>query len=75
MNNANKSVSARTAVDTVNSSMLLLQKKNDRFSCRMEEAYKWKEELTPHGKKLIDEIFKNVDIVNIPFLSSMVLNA
>ena len=27
----------------------------------MEEAYNWKEELTPHGLRLRDEIFKNVE--------------
>jgi hypothetical protein len=61
MNNANKSVRARTAVDPVNSSMLLLQKENERFLSHREEAYKWKEELTPHGLKLQDEIFKKVE--------------
>ena len=61
MNNVNKSVRARTAVDPVNSSMLLLQKENDRFLSHMEEAYNWKEELTPHGLKLQDEIFKKVE--------------
>jgi len=60
MNNANKSVRAQTAVDPVNSSMLLLQKENERFLSHREEAYKWKEELTPHGLKLRDEIFKKV---------------
>jgi hypothetical protein len=61
MNNANKSVRARTAVDPVNSSMLLLQKENERFLSHREEAYQWKEELTPHGVKLRDEIFKKVE--------------
>ncbi len=60
MNNTNKSVRAQTAVDPVNSSMLLLKKENVRFLSHREEAYKWKEELTPHGLKLQDEIFKKV---------------
>ena len=60
MNNANKLVRAQTAVDPVNSKMILLQKENERFESHMEEAYNWKEELTPHGLKLRDKIFKKV---------------
>jgi hypothetical protein len=52
MNNANKSVWVRTAVDPVNSSMLLLQKENEIFLSHREEAFKWIKELTPHGVKL-----------------------
>ena len=74
MNNANKSIRAQTAIDPVNSSILLLGKENERFSSHMEEAYNWKEELTPHRMKLQDVIFKRWNIVIIPFPLSMVLN-
>ena len=61
MNNANKSVRARTAVDPVNSCLLLLQKENERFLSHRVDAYEWKDELTPHGVKLRNEIFKKVE--------------
>ena len=65
MNNTNKSVRAQTAVDPVNSAMLLLQKENERFESHMEEAYNWKEELTSHGLKMQDEIFKKVEYCDV----------
>ena len=61
MNNANNAVRARTAVDPVNATMLLLQKENERFMSRMAQAHEWMEELTPHGIKLRDDIFKKVE--------------
>ena len=61
MNNANNAVRARTAVDPVNATMLLLQKENERFMSRMAKAHEWMEELTPHGIKLRDDIFKKVE--------------
>jgi hypothetical protein len=42
MDNSNKLVRVRTAVDPVNSSMLLLQKENERFLKHREEAYQRK---------------------------------
>ena len=59
-NNPNKSIWARIVVDPVNLSMLLLQKENERFLSHMEMTFNWKEDLTPHGLKLRDEIFKMV---------------
>jgi len=61
MKNSSKLVRARTAVDPVNSSMLLLQKENERFLSHRVDAYEWMEELTPHGVKLRNEIFKKVE--------------
>ena len=61
MNNTKKTVRARTAVDPVNSTMLLLEKENERFMRHMAEAHEWMEELTPHGIKLHNDIFKKVE--------------
>jgi hypothetical protein len=60
MNHANKEVRARTAVDVVNASILLLQLKCKQFKQHQESGLKWNEYLTPHGKKLRDSTFKKV---------------
>ena len=60
MKHANKEVRARTAVDVVNATILLLQLECKQFKQHQESAWKWNEYLTPHGKKLRDSIFKNV---------------
>jgi hypothetical protein len=60
MNQANKEVRARTAVDVVNASILLLQLECKRFKQHQEIAWKRNEYLTPHGNKLRDSTFKKV---------------
>ena len=56
----NKEVGARTAVDLVNASILLLQLECKRFKQHQESAWKRNEYLTPHGNKLRDSTFKKV---------------
>jgi hypothetical protein len=60
MNHANKEVSARTAVDVVNASILLLQLECKQFKQHQESAWKRNDYLTPHGNKLRDLTFKQV---------------
>ena len=60
MNQANKEVRARTAVDVVNASILLLQLECKRFKQHQESAWKRNEYLTPHGNKLRDITFQKV---------------
>ena len=61
MNAANKAVRDRTAVDPVNAMLLLLKLESKRFSMNREKAWSWKEVLTPHGKTLMEKVFRNVN--------------
>jgi len=61
MNAANKAVRDRTAVDPVNAMILLLKLESKRFSMNREKAWSWKEVLTPHGKTLMEKVFRNVN--------------
>jgi hypothetical protein len=61
MNRTNQSVHARTAVDVVCSTTLLLAMSADRYQDKKEEAWKWKEPLTPYGIKLRDAAFKDIN--------------
>ena len=61
MNRANKAARSRLAVDVVSSSRLLLQLCASRYQEKNEMAWKCQEALTPHGRKLRDEIFEKVD--------------
>jgi hypothetical protein len=61
MNNANLAARARTAVDLVSSTMLLLKLAGVRYSAQKEKAWRWDNALTPHGKKLRDDAFEGVN--------------
>ena len=60
MNQANKPVRAKTAVDVVNAIMLLLKLDSKQHQEHKEMAWKWTEFLTPYGKKLRDNSFETV---------------
>ena len=60
MNHANKAVKARTAVDVVNASILLLQLESKQFKQHTESAWNWTQQLTPHGQSLRDSTFAKV---------------
>jgi hypothetical protein len=47
----------------VQSIKLLIDLETRRFNEKKEMAWNWTEELTPHGIKLCDEIFANIDFV------------
>jgi hypothetical protein len=57
MNQANKPVREKTAVDVVNAIMLLLKLDSKRHQEHKVMAWKWNEFLTPYGKKLRDTQF------------------
>ena len=61
MNSANRSARARTAVDVVCATKLLLSMSSKRYHDKKEMTWKWQEELTPHGEKLFDEAFDNIN--------------
>ncbi len=61
MNNANLSVRERTAVDPVNTTIILLQLESKHYNEYKAKAWKWDEVLTPHGKKLSEDVFKDID--------------
>jgi hypothetical protein len=52
MNKANNPARARTAVDAVCSTHLLVQMCSMRYQAKKEEAWKWEDTLTPYGTKL-----------------------
>ena len=60
MNQANKPVREKSAVDIVNGIMLLLKLDSKRHQEHKDMAWKWLEVLTPHGKKLRDMEFAKV---------------
>lgn len=61
MNAANKAARDRTAVDPINSLILLLKMESKRFCENRDEAWEWKDPLTPHGKKLSEKVFRKVN--------------
>ena len=64
MNAENKSVRSRTAVDPINAIIILLKLESERYNHYRNEAWEWKEALTPHGKMLAENAFKNVNLRN-----------
>ena len=64
MNAANKSMRSRTAVDPINAIIILLKLESERYNHYRNEAWEWKEALTPHGKRLAENAFKNVNLRN-----------
>jgi hypothetical protein len=61
MNRANKAARDKTAVDVVQALKLLIDLETSRFLKKKADAWNHNETLTPHGIKLRDEIFGNVD--------------
>ncbi len=57
MNQANKPVREKSAVDVVNAVMLFMKLEHKRHEERKEMAWKWNEVLTPYGKNLRDTNF------------------
>jgi hypothetical protein len=60
MNNAFFLVRERTAVDLVNATILLLQLETKRYNEYKAKAWNWNEVLTPHGKKLSEDAYKDI---------------
>ncbi len=61
INAANKSVRDCTVIDPINTILLLLKFEAARYSKNKEKAWSWNEVLTPHGKKLSDNVFSKVN--------------
>ncbi len=61
MNKANNPACARTAVDAVCSTHLLVQMCSIRYQAKKEEAWKWEDTLTPYGIKLRDAAFEDIN--------------
>jgi len=61
MNWANMGAREKVAVDPINAMTLLLQMEVKHFNAKKEKAWNWNEELTPHGKKLNEEAFKDIN--------------
>ena len=58
MNWAKKAARARTVVDVVLSTRLMLKLSASRYREKKEEAWTWEEALTPYGTKLRDAAFE-----------------
>jgi hypothetical protein len=58
MNNANKEVRAQSAVDLVNSMMLLLRKESSRYDKACNDVNKWTTSLTPKGEEIHHKAFE-----------------
>jgi hypothetical protein len=54
-------VRERTAVDPINATILLLQLETKRYNKYKAKAWNLNEVLTPHGKKLSEDAFSNVN--------------
>jgi len=61
MNKANKPARARTAVDVVCSTHLLVDMCSNRYQAKKKEAWRWEDTLTPYGIKLREKAFKDVN--------------
>ncbi len=61
MNPANKAACARMAVHVVSSTRLLLKLSAARYQEKKEDAWTWKEALTPYGTKLRDAAFETIN--------------
>ena len=61
MNKANNPARAKTAVDVVCSTHLLVEMCSVRYQAKKEEAWKWEDTLTPYGIKLREKAFKDVN--------------
>ena len=61
MNKANNPARARTAVDAVCSTHLLVQMCSMRYQAKKEEAWKWEDTLTPYGIKLRDAAVEDIN--------------
>ncbi len=73
MNQANKPVREKSAVDIVNAVMLFLKLENKRHQEHKDMAWKWTEFLTPYGKNLRDTNFalvKNQRLYDITVIES-----
>jgi hypothetical protein len=74
MNYANLAVRERTAVDPVNSTILLLQLETQCYNEYKAKAWNWDDVLTPHGKKFREDACKDVnhhkDEIHISALSN-----
>ncbi len=68
MNRANQSARARTAVDPVCSTTLLMAMSAERYQHKKEEAWNWEQLLTPYGMKLRDGVSmtSTTDIIGSP---------
>jgi len=62
MNRANERVRDRTAVDPINSLILLIKFEGMRFKKQRDNAWTCAEELMPHGKKLASDAFQRVNV-------------
>jgi len=61
MNKANNPARAKTAVDVVCSTHLLVEMCSIRYHAKKEEAWKWEDTLTPKGIKLRDAAFEKIN--------------
>jgi hypothetical protein len=61
MNYANLAVRERAAVNPANSTILILLLETLRYNKYKAKAWNWDDLLTPHGKKLSEDAFKDVN--------------
>ncbi len=61
MNRANQSARARTAVDPVCSTTVLMAMSVERYQRKKEETWNWEQPLTPYGMKLRNGAFNDIN--------------
>ena len=62
MNRANERVRDRTAIDPINSLILLIKLEAMRFEKHRDKAWSCADDLTPHGQKLARDAFQKVNV-------------
>jgi hypothetical protein len=72
MTSANKSVRDRTAIDPINTLILLLKLEAKRYADNKEKAWEWTEVLTPPGQKLLTA-YQLWTLMSIHYLLSFVV--
>jgi hypothetical protein len=62
MNRANEEIRHRTAVDILNTTLILLKKESTRYNKACNLAWNHAQILTPKGMKLMEEAVQNVNV-------------
>jgi hypothetical protein len=62
MNGANKDIRQKTAVDSLNATLILLKKESTRYNNQQDLAWNHAHVLTLKGMELMEEAFNNVNV-------------
>ncbi len=68
MNGANKDIRQKTAVDSLNATLILLKKESTQYNNQQDLAWNHAHVLTPKGMELMEEAFNNVNVQDFKVL-------